>query len=47
MINDDIVLECTRCEADRDYERESDTVVRCEECGKRHSMDSLEWRSSR
>lgn len=34
-------LNCTRCGAFTPYELESDTVARCETCGKRHSVDSL------
>jgi uncharacterized Zn finger protein len=40
----DIKLDCTRCEAFRDYHRKDDdpeTVVRCDDCGKRHSKHSL------
>lgn len=45
-----IRLECTRCHggdgeapggAYTDFEREGENVVRCVECGKRHSTDSL------
>jgi hypothetical protein len=53
MSNGDVVdafsgmkLRCTKCVPLRDpYRREDDpnTVVRCAECGKRHSTDSLEW----
>lgn len=42
-IGDDleIRLKCTACRAYREFERASDTVVRCADCGKRHSTDSL------
>lgn len=42
-IGDDLAirLKCTSCRAFRDYEAISETVVRCSECGKRHSTDSL------
>ena len=35
-------LNCTRCKAFTDYYHEEDNtnVVRCEECGKRHSTKS-------
>lgn len=35
-------LNCTRCHEFTDYYHEADNVevVRCEECGKRHSTDS-------
>lgn len=36
-----VLLNCTRCGAFREYERESETVMRCAECGKRHSKHSL------
>lgn len=36
-----IRLNCTRCGAFREYERESERVVRCGECDKRHSKASL------
>ncbi|MFB6173379.1 MAG: hypothetical protein ABEI39_01925 [Halobacteriales archaeon] len=36
-----IRLKCTSCRAFREFEREGDAVVRCGECGKRHSTDSL------
>lgn len=44
-MNEDLALECTRCEELTDFERESTEVVRCAECGKRHSTMSLdvEW----
>ncbi len=34
-------LDCTRCNEFQDYDREQDTVVRCGECGKRHSNNNL------
>lgn len=34
-------LNCSRCGAFRDYWREQENVVRCDECGKRHSDNSL------
>ena len=35
-------LQCTHCKPHpRRYVVESDTVVRCADCGKRHSKDSL------
>jgi hypothetical protein len=34
-------LDCTRCEEFHAFEREQENVVRCENCGKRHSNDSL------
>lgn len=36
-----IRLNCTRCGAFTDFDKESDHVVRCAACGKRHSTDSL------
>jgi len=36
-----IVLRCTGCRAYTTFERVGETVVRCAECGKRHSTDSL------
>lgn len=36
-----ILLNCTRCGAFTEYQTEEGEVVRCEECGKRHSTDSL------
>jgi DNA-directed RNA polymerase subunit RPC12/RpoP len=41
-MNDDVVLECTRCQEQTDWERESETVVRCADCEKRHSTKSLD-----
>lgn len=35
------LLNCTRCECFREFERDSENVVRCDDCGKRHSTDSL------
>jgi DNA-directed RNA polymerase subunit M/transcription elongation factor TFIIS len=40
----EIRLDCTRCDQHREYYRKHDdpeTVVRCSECGKRHSKHSL------
>lgn len=35
-------LDCTRCSMFTEwYQEEEKRVVRCEECGKRHSFDSL------
>lgn len=34
-------LDCSDCRQFETYERESETVVRCGRCGKRHSNDSL------
>jgi len=37
-------VECTNCDDRQQYERRDDdpqSVVRCVECGKRHSRDSL------
>ena len=34
-------LNCTRCGSFTGYEDESDTVVACAECGKRHSRESV------
>lgn len=37
-----IKLRCTACEGFRDFDRERGSrVVRCADCGKRHSTDSL------
>jgi len=36
-----IRLKCTECRAYRDFERDGESVVRCADCGKRHSTDSL------
>ena len=36
-----IQLKCTNCRAYRDFERDGASSVRCAECGKRHSTDSL------
>lgn len=37
-----IRLRCTACEGYRDFDRERGSqVVRCADCGKRHSTDSL------
>lgn len=36
-----IVLRCTGCRDYTEFERAGDTVVRCRECRKRHSTDSL------
>lgn len=41
-----VVLQCTRCEQLREFERDKKTsdgkwLVNCAECGKRHSSDSL------
>lgn len=43
MADLEILLRCTGCRAYRTYERRegSKHVVRCAECGKRHSTDSL------
>lgn len=37
----EVRLDCTRCHAFRVYRTESHSVVRCDECGKRHSKNSL------
>lgn len=37
----EIQLRCTDCRVFRAFERVSENVVRCIECGKRHSTDSL------
>lgn len=34
-------LNCTRCGTFRDWWRESENVVRCDQCDKRHSDNSL------
>lgn len=36
-----IVLRCTDCRAYTEFNRVDETVVRCRDCGKRHSTDSL------
>ena len=36
-----IRLNCTGCGAFTEWESESEEVVRCADCGKRHSRDSL------
>lgn len=40
-MNEDIKLECTRCNDVTDWVREKRNVVRCMECKKIHSDDSL------
>ena len=44
----DLRLNCTRCGSFEEYEVEKKTsdggqIVRCEECGKRHSDDSVHF----
>jgi len=34
------VLDCTRCDEHTEFYEESDSVVRCTECGKRHAYES-------
>ncbi len=41
MADLEIVLRCTRCRDYTEFERVGDTVVRCVDCRKRHSTDSL------
>ena len=42
MADLEIRLRCTNCRAYRDFERQRGSqAVRCAECGKRHSTDSL------
>lgn len=36
-----ILLNCVGCGAFTEWEAESETVVACADCGKRHSRDSL------
>lgn len=36
-----IVLRCTGCRAYTGFERVGEAAVKCEDCGKRHSTDSL------
>lgn len=40
-VNEDLRVECVSCEERQPYEREGENVVRCEECGRRHSNESL------
>ena len=37
----EIRLKCTNCRAYREFDRDGESVVRCADCGKRHSTDSL------
>jgi hypothetical protein len=37
----EIRLKCTNCRAYREFERDGESAVRCADCGKRHSTDSL------
>lgn len=37
----EIKLRCTGCRGFQEFERVGENVVRCVECGKRHSTDSL------
>jgi ribosomal protein S27E len=44
VIESDIRVECVDCETPQDYYRKDDdpqTVVRCKQCDKKHSQDSL------
>jgi ribosomal protein S27E len=44
VIESDIRVECVDCDSPHEYFRKDDdpkSVVRCKECGKKHSQDSL------
>jgi|GEM_PF-4120620 len=41
MADLEIRLRCTNCRAYRAFERQGPNTVRCAECDKRHSTDSL------
>ena len=41
MNRHELRLNCTRCGSFEAYDHDTNTVVRCAECGKRHSTDSV------